>query len=552
MQRVTASFPDGTSRVVAHDTLLEELVQVFPADPANPIVAAVVNNEVLDLSRRIRINASIEPVYLASDAGVRCYRQGLCFLLSMAVRKAFPGRRLVIGHSLGDSYYYYFDDDNPVGEDEIEVISAQMSKLVEADLHIDRRLISYADAKKIFDEAGMSDTAALIDHRNTARVTIHECGSFCDISHGPLVPSTGILRYFDLTALSPGFVLRFPPHSAPTTMEEYRHSPLLFSVYQEYMQWGEILGVTSAGRLDEKTRDGSIAEFIRVNEALHEKKIAAIADQIAQRRDSVRAVLIAGPSSSGKTTFAKRLLLQLKAQGFLPQPLSVDDYFLDREHTPRDEDGNYDFESVYALDVDLLNKHLLTLLDGGEIEPPSFDFRSGSRVGSGTTITLGTRGILVMEGIHCLNDELTPRIDAAAKFKIYVSALTQLNLDDHNRIPTTDNRLLRRLVRDNQFRGHSALDTLGMWPSVRRGEGRNIFPYQDSADVAFNSALDYEVGILKKHAEPLLQMVKPHHAEYGEAIRLMTFLGDFANIPDKFVPDFSILREFIGDSGFHY
>ena len=318
------------------------------------------------------------------------------------------------------------------------------------------------------------------------------------------------------------------------------------------MQWGKILGVTSAGRLDEKTRDGSIGEFIRVNEALHEKKIAEIADQIAEHRSSVRAVLIAGPSSSGKTTFTKRLSLQLKAEGFEPQLLSVDDYFLDREHTPRDEEGNYDFETVHALDVALLNEHLLQLLDGREIEPPSFDFKVGKRRGSGTTISLGERGILLMEGIHCLNDELTPRIDSAAKFKIYVSALTQLNLDDHNRIPTTDNRLLRRLVRDNQFRGHSALDTLGMWPSVRRGEGRNIFPYQDSADVAFNSALDYEVGVLKKHAEPLLQMVKPHHAEYGEAIRLLTFLGDFANIPDKYVPGFSILREFVGDSGFHY
>jgi uridine kinase len=551
MNSVTVSFPDGSRRDVPHDTPLSELLSDETEDPTNPVVAAVVNNEVLDLSRRVRINGSIRPVRLASDAGIRCYRQSLCFLLSMATRSFYNGRRLVIGHSLGHGYYYYFDDNEEVDSGDLQKLSGEMRKLVEEDLPIRRRLIAYDDAIALFEAAGMSDTVALLEHRNSSRVTIHECGSFSDISHGPLVPSTALLKHFELTPLSPGFVLRFPPRRAPTTIAKYRHSPLLFSIYQEYKQWGKILGVTSAGTLNRKSRDGTIGEFIRINEALHDRKIAAIAGQIADRKE-VRAVLVAGPSSSGKTTFAKRLALQLQAQGITPLPLSADDYFVSRDRTPLDEEGNPDFESIHALDIELLNQHLLDLCAGKPVEIPSFNFRSGSRRRSGKRLTMGEHSILLMEGIHCLNDALTPRISADTKFKVYVSALTQLNLDDHNRIPTTDNRLLRRLVRDHKYRGHSALDTLGMWPSVRRGEERNIFPYQDTADAAFNSALDYEVAILKKHAEPLLQIVKPHHEVYDEAVRMLSFLADFANIPDKPVPGFSILREFIGDSGFHY
>lgn len=542
----------GATREVPAETTLAELLSDRQADPGNPLVAAVVNNEVLDLTRRVRINATVEPVHLGSDAGIRCYRQALCFLLAMAVYRVMPGRRLIIGHSLGDSYYHYFDDDDDVDGDDLSRIEREMRSLVEQRLPIERRLIGYDDAVAHFESCGLTETEALLGHRNESRVTVHRCGDFVDLSHGPLVPDTGILRYFALTSLSPGFVLRFPSRHEPTVVRDYRHSPLLFSIYQEYKQWGSILGVTSVGRLNRKVADNTVAEFIRVNEALQEKKIADIAESIAERSDHVRVVLIAGPSSSGKTTFTKRLAIQLSAQGMKPHLVSVDDYFVSRDETPRDEDGNYDFESVRAIDIALLNEHLLRIFAGEEVELPRFDFRSGSRTASGETIRMDGRGILLMEGIHCLNDELTERVDRSTKFKIYISALTQLNLDDHNRISTTDNRLVRRMVRDFQFRGHSALDTLHMWPSVRRGERRNIFPFQDSADAAFNSALDYELGVLKKHAEPLLRRIKPSHDVYDEALRMLRFLDNFTNIPDKLVPDFSIVREFIGDSGFHY
>ncbi|MFW5683704.1 MAG: nucleoside kinase, partial [Spirochaetota bacterium] len=518
----------------------------------NPVVAAVVNNEVLGLSRRVRINARVDPVYLASDEGVRCYRQSLCFLLALAVQRVSPHRRLIIGHSLGDGYYHYFQDEDEVPQDLLDRIAEQMHELVKEDVPIARHLISYEDARRSFRERDMSETEALLDHRNESRVAVHSCGEFLDISHGPLVPSTGVLRYFALRALEPGFVLCFPPRKHPTRLREYRHSRVLLSIYREYKEWGNILGITSVGRLNQKVVDGSVSEFIRVNEALQEKKIADIAGEITAHRDSVRVVLIAGPSSSGKTTFTKRLAVQLSAQGLQPHLVSVDDYFVDRELTPRDETGNYDFESIHAIDIALLNDHLLKIFAGEAVRLPRFDFRLGTRSLTGLTIEMGSRGILLMEGIHCLNDELTPRIDRDRKFKVYVSALTQLNVDDHNRISTTDNRLIRRMVRDYQFRGHSALDTLTMWPSVRRGERKNIFPHQDTADVAFNSALDYELGVLKKHAEPLLHRVKPDHEAYDEAVRMQSFLSNFTNIPDKLVPDYSIVREFIGDSGFHY
>ncbi len=548
---VEVTLPDRRVHV-SPETILGDLCSEYDADPANPVIAAVVNNEVLDLSRRVRINASVTPVHLNSDPGIRCYRQSLCFLLALAVQRTSPGRRLIIGHSLGDSYYHYFDDEARIDETTLERIATEMRRIVGEKLPIVRRLIAYHDAFDSFVERGMSETAALLDHRNESRVTVHQCGDFLDLSHGPLVSHAGILEHFDLTALEPGFVLRFPSRREPTTMTEYRHSPQLFSIYQEYKSWGRILGVTSVGRLNQKIVDGTISDFIRINEALQEKKIADIAAGIESRRETLRVILIAGPSSSGKTTFTKRLAVQLHAQGLEPRLVSVDDYFVSREETPRDEEGGLDFESIRAIDVELLNDHLLQLLEGRTVTLPRFDFRTGTRNFTGPTIELDPRVVLLIEGIHCLNDELTSRVEQKAKYKVYVSALTQLNLDDHNRISTTDNRLVRRLVRDYQFRGHSALDTLTMWPSVRRGERNNIFPFQHTADATFNSALDYELGVLKKHAEPILRHVKPCHDVYDEAMRMLGFLDNFTNIPDKLVPDYSIVREFIGDSGFHY
>ena len=332
-----------------------------------------------------------------------------------------------------------------------------VQELVEQDLPIVRRLISYTDALEYFEKHRMHDTALLLKHRNDAKLPVYTCGQTMDISHGPLVPSTGILSYFELRKYEPGFILRFPRDSDPYRLGPFEASPILFSIYQEYKQWGKILNVSSAGKLNELTVSNGIKNFIRVAEALQNKKIAEIADRINDRKGTARIILIAGPSSSGKTTFAKKLSIQLTVLGFQPVSIGLDNYFVPREQTPLDEDGNYDFEHLEAIDIQLLNEHLEALLNGSEVELPSFSFKTGTRSPSGHMIRLPERGVLIMEGIHGLNDKLTPRIARSNKFKIYVSALTQLNLDDHNRISTTDNRLIRRLVRDHQFRGHAAL-----------------------------------------------------------------------------------------------
>ena len=335
-------------------------------------------------------------------------------------------------------------------------------------------------------------------------------------------------------------------------MGEFVENPVLFSIYREYKNWGKILRVGSVGRLDELIREGGIQDFVQVAEALQDKKIAEIADRINALRDQVRVVLIAGPSSSGKTTFSKKLMIQLRVVGRNPITISLDDYYKPHDRTPRDEEGKPDFESLDALDVELLNDTLVRLLRAEEVETPIFDFHAGARKPEGRKMRLPDRAILILEGIHGLNDALTPLVPRESKHKIYVSALTQLNLDDHNRIATTDNRLIRRIVRDSQFRGHSALQTLTMWPSVRRGEDRNIFPFQNGADSAFNSALDYELAVLKVYADPLLASVKPDAPEYQEARMLLSFLSNFAPLHPRWVPATSILREFIGESAFKY
>jgi uridine kinase len=327
---------------------------------------------------------------------------------------------------------------------------------------------------------------------------------------------------------------------------------VLFSIYREYKDWGKILNVRCVGHLNDLISNRNVQGFIQVAEALHDKKIAMIADKICEHRDDVKLVLIAGPSSSGKTTFAKKLAVQLQVLGRNPFPISLDNFFLPRERTPRDEEGNYDFESLQAIDIEFMNEKLLRLMSGEETKLPRYNFQTGHRQMDSSAERLPDRAIIILEGIHGLNDELTPLIPREQKYKIYVSALTQLNLDDHNRISTTDNRLLRRIVRDSQFRGHSAFDTLSMWESVRRGESRNIFPFQNSADSAFNSALDYELSVLKVYAEPLLKSIKPAQEGFHEALHLLSFLNDFAPIPPSWVPEYSILREFIGESSFKY
>lgn len=550
---VRVTFPGGQAREFLAGTPAGDAARdpLFPRT-SFPLVAVLVNNEAVHLGHELTVNCSVAPVELGSRPGLTIYRRSLSFLLSMAAARVLPKRRLVIGHSLGQGYFYYFDGLDSVPRDDLIRLEAEMRRIVAQDLPIRSFFLSYPEALSYFQKHNQPDTVLLLQNRNDPTIQVHSCDGFLDLSHGPLVPSTGLLSVFGVMRLDPGFLLRFPPSSNPLHMGEFEENPVLFSVYQEYKNWGKVLRVGSVGSLDELIRRGEIQDFIQVAEALQDKKIGEIADRINALRDQVRVVLIAGPSSSGKTTFSKKLMIQLLVVGRNPVTISLDDYYKPNDLTPRDEEGKPDFESLEALDVDLLNRTLVGLLHGDEVETPLFDFHAGVRRAEGRRMQLPERAILILEGIHGLNDALTPLVPRAAKHKIYISALTQLNLDDHNRISTTENRLIRRIVRDSQFRGHTALTTLSMWPSVRRGEERNIFPFQNKADSAFNSALDYELAVLKVYAEPLLASVKPDVPEYQEARQLLSFLANFTPVHPRWVPPTSILREFIGESAFKY
>jgi len=534
-------------------TNIETLVSRF-APLSSPLAAVKANNEILPLSSCLDVNARLEPVPVESPDGVIIYRHSLAFLLAVAARELFPERSLYIGHSLGHGYFYTFQKGRKAETAEIEALCQRMRALVKEDLPISNYYMAYAEAMEVFTKNRQDDTALLLEGRSEPKVMVNECSGFIDLYIFPLVNRTGLLDAFELMPYEDGFLLRFPATGAGKQIEPFEDSPKIFSVYNEYKKWGRIVGVHSVGKLNRMAASKGIQEYIRIAEAFHEKKISEIADQIYAKKDSVRAVLIAGPSSSGKTTSAKRLSIALKVMGIEPVAIGLDNYYVGTDKTPKDEYGEPDYECLEALDVPYLNQQLVSLMDGEEVTLPVFDFKIGRRKeGGGRKIHLNERrAVLVIEGIHGLNDALTHRIKREVKFKVYVSALTQLNLDDHNRIPTSDNRLLRRMVRDNQFRGAGAVKTFQMWPSVQRGERKHIFPFQNSADAVFNSALDYELPVLKFYAEPLLRSVKPHMKEYSEAARLLSFLANFAPIPPQHVPGTSILREFIGDSEFKY
>ena len=536
--------PTGTS--------IESLIHHFgPGMP--PLAGVKANNEILSLSAKLEVNTRLEPVLLESPDGVAIYRHSLAFLLAIAARELFPERCLYIGHSLGRSYYYTFLEGAKPEIEDIEVLQNRMRELVREDLPISCHYMAYAQAMETFKKNRQDDTALLLEERSESKVMINECAGFIDLYISPLVDRTGLLDAFELMPYEEGFLLRFPATGAGKQIGAFQDSPKIFSVYEEYKKWGRIVGVHSVGRLNRLVSDRSIREYIRIAEAFQEKKLAEIADQIYEKKDTIRAILIAGPSSSGKTTSAKRLSVALKVMGIEPIEISLDNYYVNTDRTPRDEKGNPDYECLEALDVPYLNEQLVALMAGEEVTLPIYDFKTGRRrEEGGRKIRLDRRTVLIIEGIHGLNDALTPKIKREIKFKVYVSALTQLNLDDHNRIPTTDNRLLRRMVRDYQFRAAEATKTFQMWPSVMRGERKYIFPFQNTADVAFNSALDYELAVLKLYAEPLLRSIKPGMKEYSEAARLLSFLANFAPIPPQYVPGTSILREFIGESDFKY
>ncbi len=549
MTQITVYYESGESAVFPTGVrALDVLAKTGSLE--QPLVAALVNNEIKGLDAKLSSDCKVKPVLSNSASGALVYRRSLCFLLAIASRQLFPERRLIAGMAIGAGFYHYYADEKMLTEADTKILSERMKSLVSDNIPIQVEDWPWEAACEYFKNSGQLDTLALVENLNDPHIPLNECAGFRDLHIYPMVMSTGILSLWELIPYHGGMLLRYPRRHNPDQLEAFEDVPILYQISEEYKERGRVLGIGSVGRLNKLYSSGGIKEYIMVAEALQNKKIASLAEAVARKSDKVKVVLIAGPSSSGKTTSSKKLAIQLKVLGYEPIPVELDNFFIDRDKTPLDEEGKPDFECLQALDVAYLNELLLRLFDGQEVEMPIYDFKVGRRHSTGKRLRLSGHEVLILEGIHGLNDDLTPKIPQENKFKIYVSALTQLNLDDHNRVSTTDYRLLRRMVRDYYFRGHSALTTLSMWPSVQRGERRYIFPFQNSADEAFNSALDYELGVLKVFADPLLDTIKPTMPEYAEAMRIEAFLYNFVPIPAQYVPRDSILREFIGDSDF--
>jgi uridine kinase len=533
---------------------LEAFVRAAGSEPSAPTVAALVNGELRELAYRVEADVEVVPITMAHSDGFRIYRRSMAFLLVTAVDELFPDATVYIDHSLTfGGYFCQVQGRDPFTSAELAQIEARMWEIVKADEPIRKERVPLNDAIALFKARGDDDKVRLLARRRKDYLTLYQLRGLRDYFHGYMVPSTGYVSVFDLHEYPPGFIIRFPRTAIPMQLQPMVDYPKLVNVFREYGQWMELMGIRDVGSLNEAIAGESVRQLVLVAEALHEQQVARIAAEIADRDGQVRLVLIAGPSSSGKTTFSQRLGVQLLANGLRPFALQMDNYFVNRAKTPRDEKGEYDFESLRALDVSLLNDQLLRLLEGQRVSLPTYNFRTGMRE-AGNNVRLQPDHIIIIEGIHGLNPDLVPDIPASVTYRIYVSALTQLNIDKHNRVPTTDTRLIRRIVRDAAYRGYSAQETINRWGSVRRGEKRWIFPFQEHADVMFNSALVYELSVLKPLAWPLLLQVPPGTRAHVEAKRLLAFLEWFEPLDRNPVPDNSILREFVGGSilrGFH-
>lgn len=545
---ISVLLPGNRVQTVAAGEHLLSLSKQFQQYYQTPIVAAKLGNLLKELTFKPDPPAEIKFLDLIHPEGMRIYQRSLTYLLIMAAKELFPGCVVSIEHSLGKGLYCEIYKEPVLTEEDVIRLEDKMRELAELDLPIVKKQWPLEEAIDYFAKAGLPDKAQLLRYRQKSYLNVYCCRDFKDYLYGYLVPSTGYLKVFALRYHMPGLVLQFPDDTNPLRLAGYVERPKLFTVFREAEQWGRILGVATAGALNDHIMAGRGEELVRLNEALHEKKIAQIADNIFHQREQIRVILIAGPSSSGKTTFAQRLSIQLRVNGMQPISISLDDYFVDREHTPRDEQGQLDFEALEAIDLKLFNEQLAAIIQGKKVDLPSYNFKLGKREYLGRTVQIGPEQPIIIEGIHGLNERLTASIPRDRKYKIYISALTSLNIDRHNRIPTTDVRVLRRIVRDSQFRGHDAATTLRMWPLVRRGEEKNIFPFQEDADIMFNSALVYELAILKQYAEPLLQEIDSSVPEFVTANRLLKFLGGFVPLKDVEIPCTSILKEFVGGS----
>ena len=547
--RVQATFPDGELFEAPPGTPVGEIIRAAYGPPDVPMVAAIVNGRLRELTWPLSHDSDVTPLSAGTTDGARIYRRSIVFLMVAARADVFPDADVYIEHSATTAGGYFCEtrERAQFTQDELAAIERRMREIVAEDAPITRAAVPVAEAVELFRARGETDTARLLAHRGRPTIELYSLKGRRDYFQGYMVPSTGCLRYFALQSMPPGFMLQFPHQQTPTVLTPTIPYPKLFAVFEQAGHWHERLGISNVGALNDSIVAGRLPEISLVAEALHEARLARIAEEITSSNRPIRVVLIAGPSSSGKTTFSKRLAVQLLASGLRPMALGLDDYFVDRSRTPQDESGEYDYETIRALDLELLNADLRSLIDGRPTTLPRYNFITGTRE-TGPTVTLGRDHVIVVEGIHGLNPDLATSIPPESVFRIYVSALTQLNLDRHNRVSTTDCRLIRRIVRDAATRGYNAAGTLRRWPAVIRGEKQHIFCFQENADAIFNSSLSYEMAVLRPFAEPLLLQVRPFTPEYLEANRLLSFLQWFCPAQPTVVPENSILREFVGGS----
>lgn len=534
-------------------TTYKKIAEDFQKDYENDIVLVFIDEKLQELHKKLTKDCVMRFVTTADEIGHKTYKRSMCFMLVKAIYDV-AGKGAVskvrIHFSVSRGYYCTVEGNVTVDQEFLNQVTARMEEMIAENMPIGKRSVHTDEAVALFRKHGMYDKEKLFNYRRVSRVNIYNMNEFEDYYYGYMVPSAGYLKYFKLFLYDEGFVIQMPVKSSPKSIPKFEPQTKLFGVLKESTKWGDLLGIETVGALNDRITKGALREVVLVQEAMQEKRIAEIAGEIASRPE-VKFVLIAGPSSSGKTTFSHRLSIQLRANGLVPHPIAVDNYFVEREENPRDENGNYDFECLGAVDIGLFNTQMQELLAGKEVVIPTFNFLKGSKEYNSKPKKLGENDVLVFEGIHCLNPKLTESLSNENKYKIYISALTQLNVDEHNQIPTTDGRLLRRIVRDARTRGSSAKRTIGMWPSVRRGEEQNIFPYQEEADVMFNSALIYELAVLKPYVEALLFGIEHDCPEYVEAKRLLKFLDYFVGIGSENVPMNSLLREFIGGGCFN-
>lgn len=530
-------------------TTLLEISKAFAESHTTPIVAGIINNNIKDMATPLTEDCSVGFFDLSTEVGSKVYQRSLIYIMILAAREIFPNGQVIVQHSLSKGLYCEFLLDYPLTEQDVKAVEARMREIVEEDLPITKKTVPLEEAVKLFEAVGESAKVKFMKQMNRKTVDIYYCGDGYDYFYFTAVPRTGYLKTFELKYYEPGMILRYPLQEEPDRLPAFVEMPKLAKVFLEAERWGEIVECDYIGQLNEYVQEGEINNVILMAEALHEKKIGEIADYVEGNINRFKIILVAGPSSSGKTTFIQRLSIQLKVLGINTIKISLDDYYMDREKMPLTK-GQLDLESLDILDVPLFNDHLKRMMAGEEIELPHFDFTTGKQAPSGRKAQIGKRKLVIIEGIHALNEVLTASVPRHNKVKIHISPMTQIAIDQHSRIQTTDTRLIRRIVRDSQFRSHDALQTLQMWPSVMTGEQKNIFPYSEDADVMFNSALIYELAVLRKFAIPLLEAVGPEHSEHREARRLIRFLSFFFPVTDAEIPLNSILREFIGKSCF--